>query len=150
MNADTYQNDDGYEMGKLEDMCVHNQPIDRRFWEINPEKLPDGFRPLLQVARDGGIALSLWFAPSATRAYEDWRESADVLLNFHRTYGICCFKLDGVIFGSYDAEENFGKMLKAIHEESEGRISVNLDVTNGLRGGLYKYAEYGAIFLENR
>ena len=150
LNADSYQVDDGYEQGNLGDLSVQNRPLDKSFWVLNNRLLPDGFTPLVKAAEDGGINLSLWFAPSTSRAYEDWRESADVLLGFYRKYGIRCFKIDGVIFSSYQAEENFGRLLQTIYVESNGEITVNLDVTNGSRGGLYKYAQYGSIFLENR
>ncbi len=150
LNADSYQVDDGYEQGNLGDLSVQNRPLDKSFWVINKNLLPDGFNPLVKASDDGGIVLSLWFAPTTSRAYEDWRESADVLLGFYREYGIKCFKIDGAIFSSYQAEENFGRLLKTIYEESNGEITVNLDVTNGTRGGLFKYVEYGLVFLENR
>ncbi len=150
VNADVYQIDDGYQHGGLADMCVHNRKLDKEYWQPRKDLLPEGFKPLLKTAAENNVALSLWFAASCNRNYCDWRESADILLEHFRNGGFTSFKLDAVLFNSYDGEENFGRLLKALHDESNGRISVNLDVTNGTRGGICKFTEYGLLFLENR
>lgn len=151
LHADSYQIDDGYQTGNgLAEMAVHNRVLDNAYWQWHPQLLPDGLKPLAEQAQSCAIALSLWFAPSANREYRDWRESADFLLNCHRRYGIDCFKLDAVVLSSYLAEANFTRLLETLHEESGGKVTVNLDVTNGLRGGVFKFGEYGSIFLENR
>ena len=150
LGADVYQIDDGYQHGGLADMAVHNRKLDRAYWQYRKDLLPDGFAPLEELARANDIKLSMWFAPSVNQAYCDWRESCDILLEHWRKNNFESFKLDGVIFSSYTAEENFGNLLKTLYKESGGAVSVNLDVTNGTRGGLFKFAEYGLIFLENR
>lgn len=150
VGADTYQIDDGYEHGLLQDLAVHNRKLDKAFWATNEKLLPEGFHPLISHAQDNNIKLSLWFAPSFNCEYKDWRTSADILLEHFRQENFESFKLDAVIFNSYTAEENFGKLLQTLYNESEGKISVNLDVTNGTRGGLFKFSEYGLVFLENR
>ena len=150
VNADTYQIDDGYQHGGLADMAVHNRKLDRQYWSTRKDLLPEGFKPLIATAEKSGVKLSLWFAPSVNQAYMDWEESCDILLEHWKNSGFESFKLDGVIFNTYTAEENFGKLLKKLYADSNGAITVNLDVTNGTRGGLWKFAEYGLIFLENR
>ncbi|MBE6369918.1 MAG: hypothetical protein E7056_07160 [Lentisphaerae bacterium] len=150
IGADVYQIDDGYEHGLLQDLSLHNRKLDKNFWQTSDALLPNGFTPLQQLAAENDVKLSLWFAASCNRDYVDWRESADILLNRFRDEKFESFKLDAVIFNSYTAEENFGKLLNALYNESNGKITVNLDVTNGTRGGLYKFAEYGLLFLENR
>ena len=150
LGADTYQIDDGYQHGGLADMAVHNQKLDAAYWTTRDDLLPEGFAPLVELAKASNIKLSLWFAPSLNQAYMDWQTSCDILINHWQNSGFESFKLDGVIFNSYTAEENFGKLLQALHNRSNGEITVNLDVTNGTRGGLWKFAEYGLIFLENR
>ena len=150
LGADFYQIDDGYQNGSLADMIVHNQMLDKHFWEVYPERLPHGFAPLAETAHAAQVGLALWFAPSSNREYRDWRDSADILLDFHRKYGIDCFKLDGVQLQTYEAEENFARLLRTLYRESNGAVTVNLDVTNGTRGGIFRFAEYGTIFLENR
>ena len=151
LGADSYQIDDGYQTGLgLAEMTVHNAMLDHAYWALNSRRLPNGFSPLAEAAKTAGIALSLWFAPSANREYRDWRESADFLLDFHQRYGVNCFKLDGVLLNSYTAQANFTRLLKTLFKESGGAVAVNLDVTNGIRGGVFKFGEYGSIFLENR
>ena len=115
LGADFYQIDDGYQNGSLGDMIVHNRVLDKHFWSINPERLQKGFTALAETARESHIALALWFAPSANREYRDWRDSADILLEFHRKYGIDCFKLDGVQLQSYTAERNFSALLRTLY-----------------------------------
>ena len=150
LHADTYQIDDGYEHGLLQDLVVRNRKLNSAFWQTRQDLLPKGFAPLLQLAKECNVKPSLWFAPSCNREYRDWRESADILLKHFREEGFESFKLDAVIFNSYTSEENFKKLLQALYNESNGKITVNLDVTNGTRGGLFKFTEYGLIFLENR
>ena len=150
LGADTYQIDDGYQHGGLADMAVHNRKLDRAYWTTRDDLLPEGFKPLIDMAEKSNIKLSLWFAPSVNQEYRDWQTSSDILLDHWKNSGFESFKLDGVIFNTYTAEENFGKLLKNLYERSNGAITVNLDVTNGTRGGLWKFAEYGLIFLENR
>lgn len=150
LNADTYQIDDGYQHGALADMAVHNRKLDRAYWATRQDLLPEGFTPLQKSAKASNIKLSLWFAPSYNQAYCDWQESCDILLEHWQNNEFESFKLDAVVFNSRTAEENFGKLLQTLYTKSNGAITVNLDVTNGTRGGLFKFAEYGLIFLENR
>ena len=150
LNADTYQIDDGYEHGKLQDLVLRNRKLDTAFWQPREDLLPQGFAGLLSLAKECNIKPSLWFAPSSNREYRDWRESADILLKHFREEGFESFKLDAVVFNTYEAEANFKKLLQTLYNESNGKVTVNLDVTNGTRGGLFKFTEYGLIFLENR
>ena len=150
LHADTYQIDDGYEHGLLVDLQVRNHKLSRDFWKTRRDLLPEDFTPLVKLAAENNIKLSLWFAPSCNREYRDWRESADILLEHLHKNNFDSFKLDAVVLNSYTAEENFGKLLKALYDESNQVITVNLDVTSGSRGGLFKFAEYGLLFLENR
>ena len=150
LHADTYQIDDGYEHGLLVDLQVRNHKLSRDFWKTRRDLLPEDFTPLVKLAAENNIKLSLWFAPSCNREYRDWRESADILLEHLQKNNFDSFKLDAVVLNSYTAEENFGKLLKTLYDESNGIITVNLDVTSGTRGGLFKFAEYGLLFLENR
>ena len=149
--ADIYQVDDGYQAGGvLGDLLLYDRPAGRDFWRPHPEKLPRGFAPLAEAARAAGVKLSLWFAAGMNRAYTDHAESAAILLDHFRRYGIDTFKLDGVIFSSHMAETNFAALLKTLFLESGGRIMANLDVTNGVRGGVGYLTGFGTLFLENR
>lgn len=149
--ADVYQVDDGYEKGgTLGSFTGDNRPADASFWEIDPEKFPRGLMPLKEAADRAGTALSMWFAPGMNKAFADWEDSAEILLDFHRQYGIDIFKLDGVCFQTYEAECRFVRLLKKLFTASGGRIMANLDVTNGIRGGVGYLTGFGSVFLENR
>ncbi|MBO5923006.1 MAG: hypothetical protein J6Q81_00700, partial [Lentisphaeria bacterium] len=120
LGADTYQIDDGYQHGGLADMAVHNRKLDYEYWTTRDDLLPEGFKPLIELAEKSNVKLSLWFAPSVNQAYMDWAESCNILLEHYRKSGFESFKLDGVIFSSYTAEENFGKLLKKLYDQSNG------------------------------
>lgn len=149
--ADIYQVDDGYQAGGvLGDFTVHNKPADRRFWAIHPEKFSDDLNGIRQAADANHIDLSLWFAAGMNKGFADWEESAEILLDFHRKYDINVFKLDGVLFNTYATEMNFVRLLRKLFTESGGKIMANLDVTNGIRGGVGYLTGFASIFLENR
>ncbi|MBR2374509.1 MAG: hypothetical protein IKA87_09810, partial [Lentisphaeria bacterium] len=150
--ADSYQVDDNWQNGTLGDLCYRAKDVVlRQFWGINPEKVKDGsFDSLVETARQSGIELALWIAPSFSKEFRDHREFADLILDFHRRYGFDLFKIDGALFSSYRAEQNFEKLLRTVRSETNNRIFCNLDVTAGMRGGYFKLLEYGNLFLENR
>ena len=150
--ADSYQVDDRWQNGCLGDLCYMNKDVVLRdYWSINPDKVEGGsFDSLVALAKEQGIKLALWIAPSLTRRYEDYREFAELVLDFHRRYGFELFKIDGAFFSNYRAEQNFEKLLQTVSLESGRKIFCNLDVTAGMRGGYFKLLEYGNLFLENR
>lgn len=150
--AESYQVDDNWQNGTLNDL--HNRSKDivlRDFWSINPEKVENGsFDSLTALAREKGVKLALWIAPGFFNKYEDHKEFVELVLDFHRRYGFELFKIDGVAFSCYRAEQNFEEMLRSISIQSGHKIFFNLDVTAGMRGGFFKFLEYGNLFLENR
>ena len=149
--ATHYQIDDGWQSGRtLQELEVNNRCADAGFWSINRELLPNGFEPVLECAREAGVKAELWVAPSANRHYRDWRQFADMLYDFHLSYGFENFKIDFVKVRSKEAQDNLENMLRTLRERSEGRIYFNLDTTNGQRPGYFMFLEYGNIFLENR
>ena len=150
--ADSYQIDDQWEFGTLGDLSFRNKDIRiREFWSINPEKAENGsFDTLAETARRSGIELALWIAPSFNKRFSDWKEFADLILDFHRRFGFNLFKADGAYFSNYRAEQDFEKLLRTVRHESAGKVFFNLDVTAGMRGGFFKLLEYGNLFLENR
>lgn len=150
--ADSYQVDDNWQNGTLGDLCFRAKDVVlRQYWGINPEKIENGsFDSLVDTARQSGIELALWIAPSFSKEFRDHREFADLILDFHRRYGFDLFKIDGALFSSYRAEQNFEKLLRTVRSETNKKIFCNLDVTAGMRGGYFKLLEYGNLFLENR
>lgn len=146
-----YQIDDGWEAGGvLPDICVHNWARERSFWDINPQKFPRGFAPLAERAQELGVQLALWFAPDCNRHYRNWSEDRDILLDFHRRYGINLIKIDAVWLRTKEAEENLYLLLGEVERESGGKVRFNLDVTAGRRLGYFANMEMGSLFIENR
>ena len=149
--ADHYQVDDSWqEGGSLGELLQRNRYIKRDFWEVSQERLGGTFARLTAAAEAAGIQLALWVAPNGNQEYRDWREFADLLLEYHRRDGFSMFKIDGVMIRTLEAEENLEALLRSVRRESGGAVYFNLDTTNGQRPGYFRLLEYGNIFLENR
>lgn len=148
--ADYYQIDDTWQKGDtLGALTLHNEHIRPSFWEVSP-KLNGTFATLVETAKNAGVKLGLWLAPSSNCEYRDWRETVEIIHGMYRKYGFDLFKIDGVRTRTYEAEENLRKLLETARLESDGKIYFNLDTTNGQRPGYFMFLEYGNIFLENR
>ncbi len=144
--ADVYQIDDGFQAGgNLGDLSAFNRCITPDYWEFDRVKFPEGIDKTVKFAAEKGIELSLWFAPGCNREFND--DSLEILRSWKQKYGISTFKLDGVVLDSSRSHNNFRHLLEELDHSG---ISVNLDVTNGLRGGVCEFGEFGAVFLENR
>ncbi len=159
IGAEIYQIDDAWEkcMGSavktgigLAEMTSNNRAMDMEFWEISPNRLPDGFEPAVKKAKEAGIKLGLWCAPSYTSMYNDWEKFSDMLIDYHRKYGFATVKIDGVRLQRHEAEVALEKLLRRVRVETNGNVYFNLDTTNGQRPGYFYFLEYGNIFLENR
>lgn len=150
VGASTYQIDDGWQTGSgLRELILFNRKMDKEFWSVS-ERLDHSLDDLIVEFRKNNLDPGLWIAPSFNCEFRDWQEFAGILLDFHRKYDICIFKIDGVKTRSYESEENLRKMLTYLRQESNGRIVFNLDTTNGQRPGYFLFLEFGNIFLENR
>lgn len=151
--GETYQVDDGWEMGRSLGEIV-NRNVNRsikEFWAINPEKVgAEGFEGLCKTAKDAGINLALWVAPNASVMYRDHDEFSKMLLDFHSKYGFSCFKVDAAMLMSYETRKNFETLLRHTRQASDMEIYFNLDVTANMRCGYFMFMEYGLLFLENR
>jgi len=110
----------------------------------------DSFVPFVEYAKYAGIDLALWLAPSVMFDYRDHEEFSDMLIDFYNQYGFKFFKLDGARFNNYQTEQNFEKILEKTRRKSNKEIFFNLDVTANMRGGYFKFLNYGNLFLENR
>ena len=151
VGATHYQIDDGWQAGGvLSDLTRNNMARPPDYWEIHPEKLPNGFAPLVEQGRKSGVELALWFAPDVARGYRNWEEDRDILLRMHRRYGINLIKLDGVRLYTKSDEEGLMNLLTGVITESGGQVRFNLDVTNGMRLGYFVNQRFGTIFVENR
>ena len=148
--ATHYQFDDGWQNGRgLSEMNVKNKHITPEFWKLR-DNLDHHFADIIQLCGKLGLRSALWFAPSNNVEYRDWRSSAEILLDFHRRYGISCFKIDAVKIRSYEAENNLRSLFRHVRRASRGKVFFNLDTTNGQRPGYFQFLEFGNIFLENR
>lgn len=120
------------------------------FWAVNPQRLPNGLKPIEDYAKENGIVLGLWFSPDGENDYENWQRDAETLLNLHAKHGVIAFKMDGLTFRSKRGEENFGRLMRRVVEGSEGKVFFNLDTTASIRNGYFGRVQYGTLFLENR
>ncbi len=151
MGLGYYQVDDGWQAGGvLADLSIHNLAAPVDYWDVHAGKFPRGFQPLADRAAAAGVRLSLWFAPDANRHYRTWQAERDLLLRFHREYGIDLFKIDAVKLPTREAEENLTALLEGVMLGSNGRVRFNMDVTNGRRMGYFASLRFGDIFVENR
>jgi hypothetical protein len=151
LGATHYQVDDGWQKGRaLSEMIGNNRHMTREFWDFSREHLPNGFDHIATAAKDAGVELALWMAPSCNCEYRDWREFADIVYDYYCRYNIRMFKIDAVMTRTKEAEDNLEKMVRHLRERSKGEIFFNFDTTNGQRPGYFLFLEYGNIFLENR
>lgn len=149
--ATHYQIDDSWQTGAgLNDMTGRNRLMTPAFWTVSEPRLGGTLEPLCDAARKAGIEPALWIAPSANAEYRDWRTFSEIILDFHRRYGINNFKIDGVLTRTHEAERNLEALLRTVRQSSGGKVYFNLDTTNGQRPGYFQFLEYGNIFLENR
>ncbi len=151
LGATHYQIDDGWQSGKsLGEIILNNRYVTPEFWTISEQQLPHGFEKLHAAARQNGIELALWVAPSCNQEYRDWQIMADILFEFYQKYQIRIFKIDAVLIQTKRAENNLRALVQNLRERSQGDIIFNFDTTNGIRPGYFMFLEYGNIFLENR
>lgn len=150
-----FQLDDGWQKG-----LSHNSgftggqapDVGRRpdFWEVHPERFPNGLEPVLARARELGLELCLWYNPSDADAYANWEQDAATLIGLHRRYGVRTFKIDGVTIADKRCDQRLRAMLERVNQALGGNAVFNLDVTAGRRYGYHYFQEFGNLFLENR
>lgn len=150
-----FQLDDGWQTGRssnsaLKGGSLENIWTNKKYWEPNPEKFPNGLEPIVKKGKELGIEVCIWFNPSKDNSNEYWEKDANALIDIYKKYGIRTFKIDGVNLPDKLAEINFRKFLDKVSVETDNNVVFNLDVTAGRRGGYHYLNEYGNIFLENR
>ncbi|WP_127583898.1 alpha-galactosidase [Paenibacillus koleovorans] len=152
-----YQIDDGWQHGNTTNSV---NPAGGRwsdyyadgdgFWNVHPERFPNGFEPLKHTVERNGLRLALWFSPDSANDFANWDKDVERLLELHRDYGVCYFKLDGIKIKSKYGETNLVRMMQRVVRESGGRVYFNVDATNQVRLGYYGRNQYGGLFVENR
>ena len=155
LGLDTVQIDDGWQVGKSPNSAVAKGSFKNiwdnpDYWKPDPEKYPRGLHPVVELGRELGVEICLWFNPSVQDGYADWEKDAQALIDLYDEYGIRTFKIDGLAIPDKRSESNLRKLFDRVLERTGGRVVFNLDATAGRRGGYHMFNEYGNIFLENR
>ncbi|CAH1195180.1 hypothetical protein PAECIP111891_00616 [Paenibacillus allorhizoplanae] len=123
---------------------------DGDFWEVHPDRFPNGLAPIVSLAKELGVALGLWYSPDAVHDYMNWEKDIATLLHLHRNYNIRAFKLDGIEIRSKLGEIRLLNMMRCVQEATNGQVDFNIDTTAQKRLGYFGQTQYGSIFLENR
>ncbi len=84
---------------------------DPQFWDVNPERFPDGLDAIAAQARKEGLKLGLWFAPDSSGEAKNWSRDAEALLRIHRELGVDFFKIDALKITTAASEENYRRLL---------------------------------------
>ena len=151
--AELYQADDAWQAGGvLVDISGYNKLLSsEKFWRVNPKLWQGDLTSVSKLCKEKMVDLSLWIAPFSNIAYRDWKDMAQCCLALHEKYGVTAFKIDAVNLVNSEAERNLELMLRRIRRRSKNKVSFHFDVTAwGLRQGIYRFLEYGTVFLENR
>lgn len=120
------------------------------FWDVHPERFPNGLAPVVQRAKQLNIRLGLWFSPDSTGDFAHWRKDVDVLIKLWSEYGVRYFKIDGIYIRSKLGESRLLRILNEMTKHAGGDVYFNLDTTNGKRQGYLYHTSGGNLFLENR
>jgi hypothetical protein len=150
------QLDDGWQNGQSSNSAFSGGSLENiwdgrdDYWMPHPARFPQGLQPVIQLARENGIELGLWFNPSRDDSYANWEKDALILIELYRKYGMRIFKIDGVVMPDTRADRNLRAMFDRVVAETNGEVRFNLDVTSGRRWGYHTGTEYGNLFIENR
>lgn len=157
LKVDILQIDDGWQSGVTANSLRKKGGVwegyykaDSDFWQVNPERFPNGLDPVLQRAREYGVELGLWFSPDSSDDFANVERDIDTLLGLYTRYGIRYFKLDGVKIRNKLSEMRFIHLLETLTECTKGDMRFNLDVTAEDRFGYLYQTQYGTLFVENR
>ena len=120
------------------------------FWEVNPDRFPNGLHPILAHAKNKAIEIGLWYAPDSWNSLENWKKDAEKVLELHRTYGIRFFKVDSLNVNTDEGRKNLRAFFNRVLTESRGEVLFDLDITAGKRPGYLGEISVGPLFVENR
>jgi alpha-galactosidase len=157
LGVDALQIDDGWQSGKSMNSAVKSGGVwsgfwatSEHFWDVDPQRFPQGLKPLVQQAAKHGMKFGLWFAPDSSNDFRNWQRDAARVLSLWQTEGVQYFKFDSIVMNTPTAEANVRHLFDRILEESHGAITIDLDVTAGRRPGYFGMVEGGPTFVENR
>ena len=120
------------------------------FWKPRKEILPNGLKPIIEKAKEGGTEIGLWYACDATGDYENYEKDIENLIAIQKEHGITTFKLDGMRILNKKRETNVISILDAFRKATDYKVRLNMDTTAGKRFGYLYHRKYGNIFVENR
>lgn len=157
LGVDILQIDDGWQLGITANSRRKSGGVwegyyadNNDFWNVNPEKFPNGLKSVIDKANDYKIEIGLWFSPDSSYDFINVDKDIETLMNLYNTYGIRYFKLDGVKIRNKVCEMRFAYMLEELTNRTKGEIQFNLDVTAEDRFGYLYKQQFGTIFVENR
>ena len=155
LGATHFQIDDGWQTGKSPNSATAGGSFSdiygrEDYWTPDTAKFPRGLDPIVRRADSLGIAVGLWFNPSAENDFAHWENDARVIIGLYERYGIRHFKIDGLTVATKRAEENLRRLFDTVLETTGNNVVFNLDATASRREGYHYFNEYGNIFLENR
>ena len=159
LGVDVIQIDDGWQKGRSANSAALAKGEKGRwgswwdvegFWDVDPVRFPNGLKPVIEKARSKGMKFGLWFGPDSSNDAANWGKDADLLLKLHRTLGVDYFKLDSMKTPTPLALSRQAMLMDRLMDESGGRITVDLDVTAGVRPGYFGFPRIGPVFVENR
>lgn len=159
LGVDVVQIDDGWQKGRSANSAALAKGEKGRwgswwdvpgFWDVDPVRFPRGLEPVIAAAKEKGMKFGLWFGPDSSDEAKNWSRDADFLLSLHRTLGVDYFKLDSMKTPTPLALARQAKLMDRLVDESQGRITVDLDVTAGIRPGYFAFPKVGPVFVENR
>lgn len=157
LGIDVVQIDDGWQIGSSQKERIYDaegnytfyHTFHEHFWELNREKFPNGFAPLIAYAKEKNVALGLWFAPDSREEFANFERDVKVL-KWAYDCGFRYFKLDMVIISSMKDRDRFVALMEAVHAFGPD-VYLQIDVTGEpKRLGYTDGTEYGKTFVENR
>jgi alpha-galactosidase len=96
------------------------------------------------------MRFGLWFGPDSSNDFSNWEKDAAKILDLHRTTGIDYVKIDGVKAVSKTGEVNLRRFFDRVMNDSDGKVTFDLDVTAEVRPGYFGMMNVGPLFVENR
>ncbi len=154
IGADVVQIDDGWQAGHTGNQsgggAFESFWAQPNFWQVNPKRLPHGLKPIADAAVQHGLQLGLWFAPDSVDDFANWQRDADQCLELYHTLGVNFIKIDSVKMRTQAGESNYHRFLSKVLDDSQGKITLDLDVTAGLRPGYFGAMAAAPLFVENR
>ena len=141
LGVNVVQIDDGWQKGRTKNSAGPRGvwggwwAADPQFWNPDPQRFPNGLKPLVDAARARGLKIGLWFAPDSSKEAVNWRRDADRILELHHDLGIDYFKIDALKTPTAIAAGIRHRLFDRVMRESQGRVVFDLDVTADVRPG---------------